>query len=471
MVVILFVFAVISYMGWAHSSALFSAIEEGNHSQPPKSKTLVTPEHLPMEYGSTARPPFKDIIHDAALPEQYLPKLSGDKDADKHKGKRLIFIGDVHGMLGPLKELLAKITFDPAAGDHVVFAGDMITKGPDSVGVVEYAMNISASSVRGNHEDRILLAAKHLDLDRRRRKHHEEKSKSKSEDDEDAKMEEEPLTHGDNDQHPLIDPMEEEHFSRGNSKDRHLAGQLSTPQLNWLASLPVILKIGHIPPLGDVVAVHAGLVPGIPLEKQDPWAVMNMRSLLYVGDDVRVELARIAVEEARRAEEPDYVQKLQINVEPSDQAVQGLAMRDRKAWDKDIVVPIASRNGARWAKVWDKDMEDLAKKLDAMKRDDELEGEDFDLELDGDEEVAPDGKKRKKKHWEERLTSVVFGHDSKRGLQLGKYTYGIDTGCVRGGELTALIMEANASGKRVHTRLESVGCKSAGRAAENEDDF
>lgn len=39
------------------------------------------------------------------------------------------------------------------------------------------------------------------------------------------------------------------------------------------------------------------------------------------------------------------------------------------------------------------------------------------------------------------LTTVIYGHDSASSLQLKKYTKGLDTGCYRGGKLTALVIE------------------------------
>ena len=53
--------------------------------------------------------------------------------------------------------LLHKLNFDER-DDHLILAGDAIYKGPDSTGVIDYVRSIRASCVRGNHEDRTLLA-------------------------------------------------------------------------------------------------------------------------------------------------------------------------------------------------------------------------------------------------------------------------------------------------------------------------
>lgn len=71
-------------------------------------------------------------------------------------GGRIIAIGDVHGMLAPLVELVdtLQVTHD----DTLVFLGDLVDKGPDSAGVVKYVRTLSEETianivlVRGNHE-------------------------------------------------------------------------------------------------------------------------------------------------------------------------------------------------------------------------------------------------------------------------------------------------------------------------------
>lgn len=64
-------------------------------------------------------------------------------------------VGDVHGCSLELRELLSDVQPD----DHVVSVGDLVDKGPDCAGVVQYLRSLQESGVkvtlvRGNHEER-----------------------------------------------------------------------------------------------------------------------------------------------------------------------------------------------------------------------------------------------------------------------------------------------------------------------------
>jgi predicted MPP superfamily phosphohydrolase len=76
-------------------------------------------------------------------------------------------IGDVHGEVDALKALLARLGCDPTRGTverKIVFVGDLVDRGPDSVQVIEIAQRLveagNAQVVLGNHELNILLGDK-----------------------------------------------------------------------------------------------------------------------------------------------------------------------------------------------------------------------------------------------------------------------------------------------------------------------
>lgn len=75
---------------------------------------------------------------------------------------RLLAIGDIHGCLGPLDDLLAWV--DPAPDDVLIFLGDYVDRGPDSCGVlnrlIELRQRRKVVCLRGNHEVMMLEAWK-----------------------------------------------------------------------------------------------------------------------------------------------------------------------------------------------------------------------------------------------------------------------------------------------------------------------
>ncbi len=69
--------------------------------------------------------------------------------------KRTIVIGDVHGCLDELSDLLRLVSASPE--DRLISVGDLICKGPDSRGVLDWAMSTpNVECVLGNHELRFL---------------------------------------------------------------------------------------------------------------------------------------------------------------------------------------------------------------------------------------------------------------------------------------------------------------------------
>jgi predicted phosphodiesterase len=212
---------------------------------------------------------------------------------------RTILVGDVHGCVDELRALLEQC--EHSKDDQVILVGDLVAKGPDSAGVVQFARESGFGAVLGNHDEHVLTVAK------------------------------QGAPSGKREHHALV------------------AATLGASDLEWLGDRPLWMA----PRVAgwNVLVVHGGFIPGVPLSAQPRKYLLNLRSIHEDGSPSR----RI--------------------------------------------------DGAPWASLW----------------------------------KGP--------------AHVVFGHDALRGLQQHAFATGLDTGCVYGQRLTALILPEN--------RIVSVAAKRA----------
>jgi hypothetical protein len=367
--------------------------------------------------------------------------VSGQLRIGDQRTRRLIIVGDVHGHLPELNRLLDKIGFDKEAGDHIILVGDLVNKGPDSAGVVQFAMDIGAHAVRGNNEDRILLAVEALRSGKvQREKLHDEKPEEPTSDNSNA-----------NNGKPSVPSDRNEVLPNLLKTDFDTVTSLTESQIAWLSSLPVILDMGRFtnatePPwnAGTIVVAHAGLVPDVPLADQDPWAVANMRSLVYPPHDLEKQVLAEAVIKAARKRVKGQPPNWPVTDEEMDEELKRLAAAgpslngsETSASQQRKTIPIEGSDGDLWRDAWNRKQNLLQPPSERM--------------------------------------VVVYGHDAKAGLQVepvvdigepggedGKvvrgvrYAFGLDSGCVYGKHLTALVIEAKPEDGSVAHRIEQV---------------
>ncbi len=127
---------------------------------------------------------------------------------------RTIVIGDLHGCFDEARALLDSLAVQ--SDDRVIFAGDLVDRGPSPRACVELAMKHEC--VLGNHEEKHLLSSHH----------HEE--------------------------------------TRKELRDEHYA---------YFRKLPTFIRL----PAHNAVVVHAGLMPNVPVEAQDPYHLLHAQCI------------------------------------------------------------------------------------------------------------------------------------------------------------------------------------------------
>jgi bis(5'-nucleosyl)-tetraphosphatase (symmetrical) len=151
--------------------------------------------------------------------------------------KDIVCIGDPHGCVDELKELLDKVNYDPV-GMRVVIVGDFVDRGISSSAVVRLSRELNLEGVKGNHDSKA-----------ERWRKHEKNSK---------------LTGKTN-------PMKSM-----SQRDIDSLKDMSEDDWEYLEKLPVRLDLGH-----NWWAVHAGFEPGSSFDRQKPDQMMRVR---YVND-------------------------------------------------------------------------------------------------------------------------------------------------------------------------------------------
>ncbi len=141
-----------------------------------------------------------------------------------HNSSRTIFIGDVHGCFVELCELINKIKLN--ASDRVILLGDLVNKGPRSAAVVNYVKNQGFEAILGNHDYEYIQG------------------------------------------------------SNQNPKFKEIYQEMGREAHMWFSQLPFYIEDEHF------IAVHGGIIPGLPISQIDPYILMNIRTWDGKGKDL-----------------------------------------------------------------------------------------------------------------------------------------------------------------------------------------
>lgn len=193
-----------------------------------------------------------------------LPRWGGKRSAPVAalpEGRRVYAVGDIHGRLDLLDELLDLIARDdagrPPAQVDLIFLGDLIDRGPHSAGVIDRLMALrldgfSPRFILGNHEEMLLNALEATEGEVMRFF----------------------LRNGGRET-LLSYPIGLDEFEEGSLADlRQLARDRIPP-----AHLAFIAGFEDHVEIGDYFFVHAGIRPGVPLDRQ------SLKDLRWIRQD------------------------------------------------------------------------------------------------------------------------------------------------------------------------------------------
>jgi bis(5'-nucleosyl)-tetraphosphatase (symmetrical) len=144
---------------------------------------------------------------------------------------KTFFIGDVHGCLDELKELLDKLS--PSSEDTVMLLGDFLDKGPYGHLMTPFLVKNNIKSILGNHEERFQRYRKHV-LKMRIDPKYKNPMKIKPE---------------------LLDQVKD----------------LTDEEWDYISNLPITHQVDNL------LAVHGGISHKLPLEKQDKDILIRLR--------------------------------------------------------------------------------------------------------------------------------------------------------------------------------------------------
>lgn len=174
-------------------------------------------------------------------------------------GLRIYTVGDVHGRLDLLDRLLDRITADGAEAPHLtkylIFLGDYVDRGPDSKGVIERLIagpppSFGAVHLKGNHEATMVQFF-------------------------------DDLTIGPN-WLAFGGTATLESYGVALSTSGHPATRIAKAQEGLCANLPAthrafLTHLRSTVSIGDYLFVHAGIRPGVPLDRQREQDMMWIR--------------------------------------------------------------------------------------------------------------------------------------------------------------------------------------------------
>ncbi|KAF9533823.1 Metallo-dependent phosphatase-like protein [Crepidotus variabilis] len=387
-----------------------------------------------------------------------LRTLAKDEFPLDDDNRKVIIIGDIHGMIGPFRKLLRKVGYQ-TGHDVLIHTGDIVTRGSmkGSMKILDFLATHNITGVRGNNDQQVVEWRGWFDwiLAMPGGLRWLERLESKWE----GIQEDEPST-------DLDDFLD---FERQNSSgqdrkwwqtipkkwkplsDHYLVARgMSARHAHYLLNLPLRLHVPH----AHTFIVHAGLLPFNP-----KWAM----------DDDRQPLAHTpTLFGSRKVKQSKEQLRLRQELSILDDIPQ-----NRDPWTplnlRSIIKGKMSRDASKgkyWVQLWKRQMKSCVGFSSSL---DGPVSETSDIEGDSPSSEFTIQARGQKPTYKLPCypSTVIYGHTASKGRDINRWSFGLDAGCAYGRRLSALIIGGNSTQVM---EIDDDEAQDEAREDENEDD-
>lgn len=357
---------------------------------------------------------FPDFSHY----ENFTHILSNEQFPTNDKDRRIIVIGDVHGMNKSLTALLNQISFDTRK-DILIHLGDLTTRGTveDSLAVLSFMESNKILGVRGNNDQEVLEWRAWMDWIVSQPGGREWLRQVDDHwSDYELALERGDMSALDSSPSSMKKPDWGNKVPKGwkpLGDHYQVARAMSRSQYSYLRSLPLVLYA----PEGHVFFVHAGLLAADPSRK-----LTHPKQPLSHWPSLKQRKHNIPA--IRKAQELALLSEIPQNRDP-------WVVQNMRSVRKNGRPTRSSSKGTPFSDLWNK----IMNKCSGFQTSNARLGSVTRVAGYQESQLA---------HLPCYPSTVVYGHAAGRGLDVKRWSIGLDTGCGHGRRLSALVLDARS---------------------------
>ncbi|KAF9048604.1 Metallo-dependent phosphatase-like protein [Panaeolus papilionaceus] len=366
--------------------------------------------------------------------------------------KRLIIVGDLHGMSNSFQAMLEALDYSNSK-DVLVHVGDITTRGPleGSLEILEFMSTNNITGVRGNNDQKVLEWRGWLEwihempggrewLERMDGEWRDIVRSDPSHDVEAWNRGKRRWARGQDQAWWSVTPQE----WIMHSSHYEVAREMAPDHYRYLIDLPIRLYV----PSAHMFVMHAGMLPIDPRypstdKTKQPLARLPITDILepvkgpsriYGRDGLSPKQMNPEDPHTRAIDRLRNLQEIALLTQIPQNQIAWNALNMRRIL-KDGTVSRKHKKGSAWTNVWRDEMERCGGFASS------------ELGLTDEQAAALNvtlpvihGMKKHEDPLPCYPSTAIYGHAATRGLEIKRWSLGIDSGCVYGNQLTTLIV-------------------------------